>query len=147
MRCADCGCREESSKNPRDPAAPKSQEVIMIKDRDIKDVLRVLETFDQQTPRAYMSKQQLGKLFNQRFDESTLKHMVRHVQEKRYIECIEYGDFIDYRIRIASLGRDLLRGSDKAAAIKQPLHKKLLWIIVGIIIYGIIHYLVVRLTH
>jgi hypothetical protein len=115
-------------------------------DKDIKDLLRVLETFEKERPKEYMSKHRLGQLFVERFDEAGLKQVVRHALQQKYIDCIEYGDFADFRIRITALGSDSLQAKAKEKATKAPLSKKLLWIIIGVALYGLAHYIYIRIT-
>jgi hypothetical protein len=116
----------------------------MIREKNMRDILRVLETFDEQKPREYMSKQKLEQLFKEQFDEANLKRMVRHLADKKYIECIEYADFIDYRIRITEMGRKFLQGDDAVKTVKEPFSKKLLWVLVGVAICGIAYCIIVR---
>jgi|GEM_PF-5953885 len=119
----------------------------MTKDRDIKDLLRVLETFEEEKPREYMSKQRLEQLFKERFEEAGLKRIIRNLQDKKYIECIEYADFTDYRIRISPQGKNFLEGKVYTKAKRAPFRTILLWIAVGVLIYGLVHYIFVRLIH
>ena len=119
----------------------------MSRDRDVQDVLRVLETFNEEKVRQYMSKQHLEQLFQGRFKPDNLKRILRNLTEKKQVECIEYGDFTDYRVRITPLGQSLLQGKVKAKTAGVPLRRKLLWIVLGVIIYGLVHCIFIRLAH
>jgi protoporphyrinogen oxidase len=119
----------------------------MIKNRDIKDILRVLETFEAEKPREYISKQRFEQLFKGRFGEANLKRIIRNLQDKKYTECIEYADFTDYRIRISTQGRSFLEGKIDAKAKRAPFRSILLWIAIGALIYGLVHYIFIKLIH
>ena len=81
----------------------------MIKDKDAKDLLRALEDFDIQNPGQYMVKQQMKKVFDNRFfNESYLIQIIGYLKENYLIDYKGMGNYLDYRIRITPKGRNFL---------------------------------------